>query len=136
MRSKLVSVDEEAKNACPMCREPNFTSFPNIQIEGVIKSLHVFCTNKASNKGKGCNWQGEINCIDDHLASSCQFEEASCYKKCGLVLQRRQLSKHVETECSCCQITCEYCNTTSGERRFIRGDHKEECPNFPLPYMS
>ena len=128
--AKQVSVDEEAKNTCPMCREKNFTSFPNKRDERAVKSLHVWCTNK----DKGCDWQGEINRIADHLAniSGCQFEEVNCYNGCGLVLQRQHLSKHVDTECPHSPVTCQYCEMI-GERQFISRHHKEKCPKFPLP---
>ena len=126
------SVDDEIKNACPICRKKNFTTVLNKQNERAIKNLHVFCTNK----DKGCDWQGEMSRITDHLANSdgCQFEETNCSNECGLSLQRQCLSKHVDTECPRSQIICQYCNTAIGERQFINGQHhKEQCPKFPLP---
>ena len=127
---QAVSVEEEVKNACPMCREKNFTSFPNKQNERAIKNLHVFCTNK----DKGCNWQGEINSIVGHLTNhdGCPFEEVSCTNKCGWSLQRQHLSKHVDTECTRSKVTCQYCNAV-GERQFIIRLHQNLCPKFPLP---
>ena len=115
---------------CPMCRKEDFTTFPNKQNERAVNNLHVFCTNK----GKGCDWQGELNCITGHLALSggCKFEEVSCPSGCGLFLERRYLSNHVDTECPCGNITCQYC-TITGERQFINGQHQEQCPKLPLP---
>ena len=57
--------------ACPICREEEFTTVPNKQVDRAIRSLHVFCTNK----DKGCEWQGEVNDIINHLENSdgCQF---------------------------------------------------------------
>ena len=127
---RTVSVDEEAKNACPVCREKNFTAFPNKQNERAVKSLHVLCTNK----NKGCHWQGELNSIVDHLVNNngCPFEEVSCSNECGLSLQRQHLRKHLDAECPRNKVTCQYCNTI-GEHQFINGQHqKEECPQFPL----
>jgi len=45
---------------CPMCRSKQLTVFRNKQNERVIKSLHVYC----SNKERGCEWQEEINNIN------------------------------------------------------------------------
>ena len=124
---QAVSVVE---NACPMCPEKSLTTVPNKQNERTLKSLHVLCTNK----DKGCDWQGELNSIVDHLANSdgCPFEEVSCTNDCGLSLQRQHLRKHVDTECPYSKVTCQYCNII-GERQFITGKHREEeCPKFPL----
>ena len=48
------------------------------------------------------------------------------------MIERRYLSSHVETECPCCKVKCQYCHDT-GEHQFIEGQHKEECPKLPLP---
>ena len=128
---QAVTVDEEVKNSCPMCREKNFSAFQNKRDERAIKSLHVFCTNK----GKGCDWQGEMNSIVGHLANSdgCPFEEVSCTNECGLSLQRQHLNKHVGIKCPRSKIACQYCSII-GQRQFISGQHhKEECPKLPLP---
>jgi len=90
----------------------------------------VICTNKE----RGCEWQGELNDIINHLGISdgCQFEDVKCSNNCGKILQRQYLSSHVETECSCRHIDCQYCHIT-GEHQFIEGEHKEQCPKLPLP---
>ena len=41
---------------CPMCCGGEFTSVHNKQVDRLVKSLLVFC----SNKKKGCEWQGEV----------------------------------------------------------------------------
>ena len=50
---------------CPMCRSSpeEFVVYQNKQILRIVKSLYIYC----SNNGKGCKWQGEVNCITDHL---------------------------------------------------------------------
>ena len=117
-------------NACPVCRNEEFVTFPNKQAEREIKSLHIYCTNKE----KGCKWQCELNDINDHLGNSdgCQFEEVKCSNECGKMIQRQYLTNHVETECPCRKVNCQYCHDT-GEHQFIEGQHKEECPKLPLP---
>ena len=83
--------------ACPMCRSEEFFAVPNKQADREIRSLHVFCTNK----GKGCEWQGEMYDITNHLGNNdgCQFEDTHCPKGCGKMLQRRHLASHVKTGC-------------------------------------
>ena len=117
-------------NACPMCRNEDFTTFPNKQNERAVKNLHVFCTNK----GRGCDWKGEVNDITDHLSHNdgCLFERVNCSNKCGVSLERRCLSKHIDAECPYSKITCRYCYITGG-CHFITGQHQEQCSKFPLP---
>ena len=129
-KSCLVSAkNSTVANVCPMCRNKTFETFPNKQNERLIKSLAVFCTNK----GKGCEWQGEVNDITSHLGNSngCQFVEVSCSNNCGSSVQRHCLTSHVKNECPRRTVNCQYCHIT-GEHRFIEYQHKEaECPKFP-----
>ena len=113
-----------------MCRKKDFATVPNKQNERAVKYLHVFCTNK----GRGCDWQGEVKNITGHLSENdgCRFERVNCSNKCGLTLERRYLSKHIDKECPRSEITCQYCSIT-GERQFINSKHQEQCPKFPLP---
>ena len=117
-------------NVCPICRDEEFVTFPNKQLDREIKSLHIYCINKE----KGCEWQGELNDINNHLGSSngCQFEEVKCSNECEKMIQRQNLTSHVESECPRRKVNCQYCHDT-GEHQFIEGQHKEECPKLPLP---
>jgi len=131
-KSCLESVKKAAtviSDACPVCRNEEFTTFPNKQVDRTIRSLHVFC----SNKKKGCEWQGEVNDIVDHLKKStgCQFEDIICSSGCGITLQRRYLDNHIQNECVCRKVDCQYCHIT-GEHQFIEGKHKEQCPKLPI----
>ena len=115
---------------CPFCQSSELTSFPNLQADREIGRLHVMCTNKE----RGCEWQGELNDINNHLGNSdgCQFEDVKCSNECGKMLQRQYLTCHVETECPHRKVDCQYCHIT-GEHQFIEGEHKEQCPKLPSP---
>ena len=117
-------------NACPVCRDEEFVTFPNKQANREVKSLHIYCTNRE----KGCGWEGKLNDINNHIGNSngCQFEGVKCSNECGKMIQRQYLSNHVETECPRREVNCQYCHDT-GEYEFIEGQHKEECPKLPLP---
>ena len=117
-------------NDCPVCRDKEFKTFPNKQIDREIKGFHIYCTNKE----KGCEWQGELNTINNHLGNSdgCPFEEVKCSNECGKMIEQRYLTSHVGTECPRREVNCQYCHDT-GEHQFIEGQHKEECPKLPLP---
>ena len=113
-------------NICPMCHSEELTAIFNKQADRVIRNLHVFCTNKK----QGCEWQGEINDITNHLGN-CLFQVVHCPNDCGRSLQRQYLTSHVKTECPHRTVSCQYCNDV-GEYQFIEGQHKEECPKFPV----
>ena len=113
-------------NICPMCRSEDFKAIFNKQADRVIRSLHVFCTNKE----QGCEWEGEVNDITNHL-DNCLFQIIHCPNDCGESLQRQYLTIHVETECPRRRVSCQYCNDV-GEYQFIEGQHKEECHKFPI----
>ena len=117
-------------NACPVCRDEEFVTFPNKAVDREVKELHIYCTNKE----KGCEWQGELNYINNHLDNSdgCQFEEVKCSNECGKMIQRQYLDSHVETECPRRKVNCQYCHDI-GEHHLIEGQHKEECHKLPLP---
>ena len=83
-------------NNCPVCRSEEFDVMFNKQADRAIRSLHVFCTNKA----QGCLWQGEVYDINNHLGN-CLFQVVHCPNNCGESLQRQYLTSHVETECRC-----------------------------------
>jgi len=114
-------------DACPICRCEEFATTPHKQADRTIRSLYVFCTNR----GKGCEWQGEVNDIINHLGNSngCQFEEVICSNYCGQRLQRQYLTSHVKDECVRRKVDCQYCQIT-GEHQFIEGEHKEQCSEF------
>jgi len=118
-------------SVCPVCRKAgNFNIFPNYPVDREIRSSQVYCANKQ----KGCDWQGEVNDITNHLRNSdgCQFVETKCSNKCGKVIQRQYLVGHLRTECPYRKVSCQYCHD-NGEHWFIDGEHKDNCPKYPLP---
>ena len=119
-----------ATNAYPVCCNKDFATFPNKAVDREIRSSLVYCTNK----DKGCEWQGELNDMNNHLGkhSGCQFEEVRCSNECGKMIERQHLTNHVESDCPRRKVNCQYFNDT-GEHQFINGQHKEECPKLLLP---
>ena len=113
-------------NVCPMCRSDDFATIFNKQADRVIRSLHVFCTNKE----QGCGWQGEVNDISSHLGN-CLIQIVNCPNGCRESLQRQYLITHVVDECPRRMVNCWYCNVV-GEHQFIKGQHQENCPKFPV----
>ena len=128
-RNKTITVGTTGTCSVMACKE-KFITFPQTEADREIKKLHVYCTNKE----KGCEWQGELSDINNHLRNidGCQFEGVKCPNDCGKMIERQYLTNHVRTECPHCKITCQYCHV-AGEHQFVEGRHKEECPKLPLP---
>ena len=114
---------------CPVCRDEEFISYTNKQADREIKGLYVMCPNKE----RGCEWQGVLSNVNDHLRNSdgCQFEDVQCTNDCGKTLQRQYMASHVKAECVRRKVNCQYCHTL-GEHQHIEGDHQEQCPKYPL----
>ena len=123
--------DTDVVKACPVCRNKEFTTFVNKQVDRLVKSLQIFCTNKE----KGCKWQGELNSIDNHLCSTngCWFEDVRCTNGCGEILQRCQLNTHLHFNCPNRTTICIYCHAKIQHKFILDGKHMKECPKFPLP---
>ena len=116
------SVNPEVKPVCPVCRSTDFQGFPNKQADRNVRNLHVLCASYQ----KGCQWQGEINAIDQHLNNDCQFHEMLCPGNCGKLVLRSNLSNHREQECACRIEECEHCHLRA-EYCYISSQHLNEC---------
>ena len=116
--------------ACSMCKDEHFNTFCNKQINREVKDLHIYCTNKE----KGCEWEGEIRDISNHLGNTdgCQFEEMECPNDCKELIQRQLLVNHTKSECPHREVECQYCRDKV-KLLFADGAHLEECPKLPLP---
>ena len=68
--------------------------------------------------------------MEAHKAT-CPLEEIQCPNDCDKCLQRQSMANHIEVECPCRKVDCQYCQL-SEEYQFIEGQHKEECPKFPV----
>ena len=126
--NNLKEITEVFSKACPVCRDSTFPVIQNKQIDRAVRSLHVYCTNEK----EGCKWQGEINDIVGHV-NCCQYEDVKCTNSsCGNIVQRRFLQNHMNFECAYRDLSCWRC-LLKGTYLFIEGQHKDECPNSPLP---
>ena len=114
---------------CPVCRKNRGGFSKNYPIRREINSLYIYCTNKM----EGCEWQGELNNINNHLDHNdgCLFQKVKCFNECGKMIQRQYLIGHV-IMCPRRIVYCQYCHH-AGEHQFIEGLHKGECLKLPQP---
>ena len=126
------NTDTDVVKVCPVCRNKEFTTFVNKQVDRLVKSLQIFCTNKE----KGCNWQSELNDIDNHLCNTngCWYEDVQCTNECGEVLERRHLNDHLHFSCLNRTTICFYCRAKIQHKFIVDSIHLKKYPKFPLPY--
>ena len=80
---------------CPVCRKENLTAVKDNFHKRKALSLKVRCPHKA----EGCEWQGELRSLEQHVAQSCGLKVIQCvfsYAGCGAQLQRRLMSAHMK----------------------------------------
>ena len=148
--------NQHRKQSCPHCRAEGkeFSHVINKGLRSEINQLKVKC----SNHGKGCKWTGELGALKTHLESDkgCGFVVVRCPNQCRerrsfsivKLIQRKDLDKHLKTECDLRPYQCEHCGYKdtyheitgkgySSARRswlsdFINNSHYGKCPEFPL----
>ena len=87
-------LDRIRHRPCPLCKG-RFTSMRNFSAQRAILSMEVYCLHRP----KGCQWQGELRLLDEHIYSSdgCQYDQ--CPLHCGEVCLRSELDAHTRSQC-------------------------------------
>ena len=122
-----------SNGTCPMCKERRYQVVLNKDRLRIIYGLQVYCTNK----GRGCQWKGELKNLSTHLNNGkregeCQCEKVKCrHRRCEEKDQRRHLKCHEDNECLRRPFTCQYCYTGS-TYRFITEEHYKICTWYPV----
>ena len=123
---------------CPNCRK-NLDNryFPDLNTERKIKQLRVRCENQT----RGCKWVGcmkdlkhvHIPKCPNHLVPCTNIRSFNCRrsKRCGYLIQRCDLDKHMTQLCEWRQVECTHCRLKDNYR-FINGEHIRNCQEFPI----
>ena len=61
-----------SNQACPTCKDKDFTLFPNKGLQQSLYDFRVYCTHKS----RGCEWTGELRELDSHLNSDPPADKA------------------------------------------------------------
>ena len=148
------------KESCPHCRAEGegFNHVINKGLRSEINQLKVKC----SNRGKGCEWTGELQALKTHLESEkgCEFVVVKCPNKCHIhitapwhkvgggqgrlaytTVMRKELDRHLSYECYLRPYKCGYCGEKGTYREITGkpaigqrcyGAHYDKCPAYPL----
>ena len=100
-----------------------------------IDSLRCHC----SNQEEGCNWEGELQELDNHLNENptnenrldgCNFTTLCC-QYCQEMFPRNEMGEHQENICQQRQFNCEYCDHRDTYECVIN-NHIPQCPQKPV----
>ena len=99
---------DKVKNRCPLCRHRplRYQNAKSEFISSINKAL-IWCKHKKN----GCDWKGELQCLDVHLCPSykeldanpnagCQYEHVPCPLHCGKQIPRWKCLRHELLSCS------------------------------------
>ena len=122
---------KSANQPCEQCGEEELVTKPDKSHQREIKSLAVYCKNKAM----GCKWNGELGNLAGHLQNSnplsgCKFESIPC-PDCGLDVQKCTMDEHKLEQCLNRPYDCEYCDYSSTYDDVMA--HRSKCRTRLLP---
>ena len=115
---------------CPTCNEARFDSFQNKGLQQPLYGFRVFCSNKES----GCDWQGELRQLDQHLILKPDKEEPRAlkcvycnnpYPWCGILY-------HQTSQCVERPFTCSLCEKYESTYADVVTNHSPVCKCRPV----
>ena len=121
---------------CPCCMAEQFNTFEDKRLKRTLYAFKVYCTNKR----QGCQWEGELRQLDDHLNSTpsrekqqegCQFTLIKCIYGSGL-FQRSDIQVHQDLHCPKRPYSCKYCKVYDSTFEDITTNHWYECGYHPV----
>ena len=95
-------VDKDGK-PCPHCNQPGYTILVNKGFKRTLNEFRVYCSHRLS----GCEWEGELGKLDEHLNSDqlperqlegCPFAVIEC-PNCKEGIQRDKITGHQLERC-------------------------------------
>ena len=122
---------------CPCCKEGQFDHYPNKGLQRSLNGFKVQC----SNKEQGCQWEGELGQLDNHLnynppverrLKGCQFSELKCLY-CLQLFLRSKIQVHQSDQCLRRPFSCEYCKDYDSYYEDVTTNHWPVCDHYPKP---
>ena len=121
---------------CPCCKAETFDKFEDKRLKRMLYEFKVYCTNKQH----GCQWQGELRQLDNHLncdppqekqLEGCRFTRVKCLY-CSELVQRSSIQIHQSEQCSRRPFSCEYCKDFESTYEDVTTNHWPVCGYYPV----
>ena len=118
----------DQEKPCPVCKEELLKAVKDKYHKRRALSLKVRCPHKA----EGCEWEGELGGLEQHLNADCQYVEVDC-PDCGKrVTKICDLEEHKSQHCPLRPFSCKFCNHNATFQDIIE-KHWPVCEKYPLP---
>ena len=115
------------QHTCPTCRKRILGTTPDVGSAKVWKTFKVKCPNTE----QGCEWEGPLGDVEEHLEKKCQQQMVACPNRCGEKKKRELLQNHTEHDCPNRRYTCPHCDHV-GVYKDVTTVHYANCRDFPL----
>ena len=122
------------KRPCPGCGR-RITISESKKTKRYIDQLRCRC----SNRREGCEWEGELQELDNHLnmdptnesqLNGCNFTKIQC-QHCQEMFPRNKMGDHQENVCPSRPFNCQYCGHYD-TYEWVITNHLPECPQQPV----
>ena len=120
-----VCISSGGEQLCSCCKKGDEQANPNIQMDNMILSFKCSCPLIA----RGCKWLGVLGDCQNHL-DTCSYVYETCKLRCGVVLQRNELSVHEMEKCPQRIVECEHCNNEF--ESYELHTHLDKCPKMEV----
>ena len=124
------------KKPCPCCNAKDFAQFEDKRLKRSLDAFRVHC----SNKEQGCQWEGELGQLDNHLnykpprekqLEGCQYSQIKCFH-CSELFIRSKIHVHQSDQCQRRPFSCEYCKDYDSYYEDVTTNHWPVCECYPL----
>ena len=121
---------------CPCCNK-TFDTFEDKRLKRSLYEFKVQCTNKQ----QGCQWEGELGQLDNHLnynptedkqLEGCQFSKIKCLY-CSDLFLRFYIQTHQSDQCLLRPFSCKYCKDFNSNHIDVTTNHWPVCGYYLLP---
>ena len=123
LREVCISTDGE--QFCSCCKKEGEQTNPNLHVSNMILSFKCSCPLMV----RGCKWLGTLRNCENHL-DTCGYVYETCKLRCGVVLQRNELSVHEMEKCPQRIVECKHCNNEF--KSFKLHTHLDKCPKMEV----
>ena len=121
---------------CPSCYQADLKLYPNRGLQGTLNGFRVFCSNERN----GCDWQGELGQLKDHLnlnpdrgrrSIGCAYEDLKCLF-CDELFLRGKIEGHQGSQCAKRPFTCSMCEGYNSTYDDVITNHTPVCKCRPV----
>ena len=129
-------IEQTTGESCPLCRttpEMGYATCKDQKTERQIRDRTIYCPHYCY----GCQWEGELRYLDNHMSRKCPYHTIVCDRGCGEQYQRYLEYLHLNFECPLREAICHFCYL--GDESECKMTHKElttthwrKCPHWPL----